>query len=267
MTLKIQVGGGQLAVTDVGAGPVILCAHALFCDGTIFSAMASLLLTKYRLITVDARAHGSSFTPHQDFTMKDVSQDLLTVLDELNVEEAVFLGVSMGGMASMQAALLAPNRVRGLVLIDTEADVPPWKNWIERWLLAKAAPWFGVRPFTLDMILRRMFGATYRRQNPEEMKSWKRRLASIGQESLLRSITAVNDRPSLISELTKIKAPTKLIYGDEDRYTPVSSGQRIASLIEGAQLEILAQTGHLAVVERPQEVSAIVDEFCSSLPA
>ena len=265
--MKIQVCGGQLAATDTGSGPVILCAHALFCDGTIFSAMASHLPKKYRLIAVDARAHGNSFTPQEDFTMKDLARDLLVVLDELDIEEAVFLGVSMGGMASMHAALLAPERVRGLVLIDTEADVPPWKNWVERWLLAKAAPWFGVRPFTIDMMVRRMFGVTYRCQNPEEMKSWKCSLASLELESLIRAIKAVNDRPSLINEIHKIKAPTVLVYGDEDLYTPVSSGRRIAALIEGARLEILAQTGHLAVVESPQQVAKIVDKFCSNLTA
>ena len=265
--LKIQVRGGQLAVTDTGTGPAILCAHALFCDGTIFSAMASYLSKRYRLITVDARAHGDSFTPKEDFTMKDVAQDLLVVLEELEIEDAVFLGISMGGMASLQAALLAPERVRGLVLIDTEADVPPWKNWIERWLLAKAAPWFGVRPFTIDMMVRRMFGMTYRRYNIEKMNSWKSKLARIEQQSLLRAIKAVNDRPSLISELHKIKAPTVLVYGDEDLYTPVSSGRRIAALIEGARLEILAQTGHLAVVENPQQVAKIVDKFCFDLTA
>ncbi len=261
----IDVGVCKLHVAEIGEGPPLICSHSLFCDGTMFQEFAIFLASKFRIIVVDSRAHGQSEIPRGSFSIEDVAKDLLYVLDELGIEKSSFLGVSMGGMASMRAALIAPERVSSLILIDTEADTPPFKNWFERWLLTIGAPIFGVQAMAVEMMMRRMFCSSFRNRDVATIKKWRQKMAALKVDALVKSVQAVNRRPSLLGKLHEISVPTLLIYGSEDYYTPVSSGERIKSLIKGATLKVLSETGHLSVVERPEDVAKVVAEFYDSI--
>ncbi|MFC8046540.1 alpha/beta fold hydrolase [Nocardia sp. NPDC057353] len=105
-----------------GAGPVVLLAHEFFMDRTMFAAQQAALTPEFRIVSWDARGHGRTRDQRLPFTFWTAARDALTVLDHIGVERAVVGGIAQGGFTALRTALLAPERVAGLVLISTEAN-------------------------------------------------------------------------------------------------------------------------------------------------
>jgi len=227
----------------------------------MWDEMVSHLSGSYRVVTIDARAHGKTTVPVRTFTIKNIAQDHLKVMDELSIKKAHMVGISMGGMVALNLALLAPERVLSLVLMDTEAGKAPLKNWFERWLLARTVQNTGLLWFSVGTMLNRMFGKTFTKENPQAVEEWRKVLKKLSPRSISLSIDAINKRPALIDRLGEVKARTLLLYGEEDFYTPLCSGRRIESGIVGSKMVLLKEAGHLSVVEKPKEVAELVLKF------
>src|SRR5690348_2127661 len=106
--------------TPAGEGPAVVLSHGLLLDQSMFDAQVAALAPEYRVITWDQRGHGGTPAPGP-FSYWDSARDVLALLDHLGIGRAVLGGMSQGGLLSLRAAMLAPERVRGLILIDSEA--------------------------------------------------------------------------------------------------------------------------------------------------
>ena len=115
-----EVNGQSINYVDSGGdGPAIIWSHGFLMDHTMFDAQVEALSGDYRCIAWDERGFGA--TPATaPFTYWDMADDAVALLDHLGVDQAVFAGMSQGGFISLRAALAHPDRVRGLVLIDTQ---------------------------------------------------------------------------------------------------------------------------------------------------
>src|SRR5438552_1493222 len=109
-------------------------------DRTMFAPQVSALSGEFRVITWDERGFGETEFGGKPFTYWDSAADCLALLDHLGIERAVVGGMSQGGFLSLRAALLAPERVRALVLIDTQAGsedperLPAYREMQQTWL-------------------------------------------------------------------------------------------------------------------------------------
>ncbi len=122
------LNGTEVYYADTGGdGPVAVLSHGVLMDQSMFAPQVKALVPEFRVITWDQRGHGwdqsgRGGTPAQGpFSYWDSARDLLALLDHLGVQRAVLGGMSQGGFVSLRAALLAPDRVHGLILIDTQA--------------------------------------------------------------------------------------------------------------------------------------------------
>ena len=97
-------------------------SHGYLMDHAMFDRQVAALAPQYRVITWDERGHGGTRAAGS-FTYWDSAADVLALLDHLSVERAVLAGMSQGGFLSLRAALTAPDRVRALVLIDSQAGL------------------------------------------------------------------------------------------------------------------------------------------------
>src|SRR5687767_11245414 len=119
-----DVNGQRLYFEDTGGDDdVIVFSHGLLMDHEMFGPQVDALSDHWRCITWDERGHGVTETTSDDFSYWDSASDLLGLLDHVGVERAVFAGMSQGGYLSLRAALTSPERVRALVLIDTQSGV------------------------------------------------------------------------------------------------------------------------------------------------
>ena len=179
----------------------------------------------------------------------------MALLDGLRVRRAHVVGTSMGGMVALQLALDAPDRVARLVLLSTPVGpvplpVPPpetWSDdhadWIRGLFPQLAAPgYFEAHPDDLEAL------ATLGRPNGLTYAGLVRQLAVIGGFD-------ARDR------LGEVRAPTLLVVGDRDPLIPLAAAEATAAALPAAELSVLPGAGHLAFLERPDEVNRAILDF------
>src|SRR5215831_7028234 len=134
------INGVSISYTDSGGdGAPVVFSHGYLMDSSMFDPQVAALAPEYRVITWDERGFGGTRAT-APFTYWDSANDVLGLLDHLGIDQAVLAGMSQGGFLSMRAALLAPERVRALVLIDTQSGpedaehLPAYKQMQETWL-------------------------------------------------------------------------------------------------------------------------------------
>src|SRR5437588_2885813 len=138
-----DVNGQRIRYDDTGGdGPPVILAHGFLMDRTMFEPQVGALSGEFRVITWDERGFGETEFDGRSFTFWDSAKDCLGLLDHVGIDQAVLGGMSQGGFLSMRAALLAPQRVRALVLIDTQSGtedperLPAYQQMQQTWLQA-----------------------------------------------------------------------------------------------------------------------------------
>ena len=120
-----EINGVPIRYEDSGGeGPVLLFSHGFMMDHTMFDEQVAAFAPDYRCIRWDERGFGDTPAP-SDFSYWDSADDAAGVLDACGVDQAVWIGMSQGGFLSLRGALAHPDRVRGLVLIDSQAAADP----------------------------------------------------------------------------------------------------------------------------------------------
>ena len=117
--------GARLAYEVTGDGPAVVLVHGFGLDRRMWDPQAEHLAARFRVVRYDCRGFGASgpFDPAVPYTH---AGDLVALLDHLAIGDAALVGLSFGGRVVLQAALAAPARVRGLVLLDAVLDGVPW---------------------------------------------------------------------------------------------------------------------------------------------
>ena len=257
----IQTRAGRLFVEAAGRGPAVLLWHSFLCDRTMWRAQVDALQGDYRLILIDGPGHGLSSPPPPAFALADCALAALEVLDAAGVERAVVGGISWGGIVAMQVALRAPERVRALALLDTSADRETPFARLRNGCLARIARRYGILTILEPFIVASLFSRRVPREAPEVCARVLRSMRAADRETLFRVMTAIAGRESFLAELGRIRVPTLVVVGGEDRLTRPLHSERIARRIAGARLEVIAGAGHLTAVEAPAEVTRLLQEF------
>lgn len=260
----IDRGAVHLFYDDLGAGRAVLFSHSWFCDGRQWPQAERLVSAGYRVLNLDNRGHGRSGPHRHRFDVWDMADDLVAVLDDAGVEDAVLVGLSVGGFAALRVAMKQAVRVRGLVLADTAAAPASWRD------RAKAAGlgpvWLTpARPLVLPMVVNLLFGPTARREQPDLVAEWRQRFLEQDPKSMLATLDAVVTRDDVRGRLAEIASPTLVVVGEEDDNPGVSAAASLAAHIAGANLTVLADTGHLSALEQPDRFSEALLAFLGAL--
>ena len=259
----------RLAFDDTGplvdeAGPPIVLCHSFLCTREMWAAQAEALSESYRVINLDLRGHGDCGPAEDELSVGDLVYDVLAVLDHLEIEQAVWCGLSIGGMTAMRAAVAQPDRVAALIVADSSAIEEPAFNRIKYSAMAHAARVFGVRRL-MPAVLPIMFGRTTLREQPELVEEWGERMASTHMPSLLNILRTLMRRRSVLDRLAQVRVPALVLVGEEDRSQPVTRSREIARAIPGAELTIIPEAGHLSALEQPEAVTAAIRDFLADV--
>ena len=245
---------------DGGSGPCIVLGHSFLCSGEMWRHQIDVLRRNRRVLNVDFRGHGRSSPAVGEFSLYDLVDDVIAVLDHAEVDQAMWAGLSVGGMVAMRAALTARKRVSGLILIDTHAGAEKRAKALKYRAMGLGAKLVGMKPF-LPSIVPLMFGNTSRRENDQLVAEWKERILELDIPSIRAFLRSLNSRDDVTDRLRDIDVPTLVIVGEEDRSLPPRCSERIASAIPGARLEVIQGAGHLSALERPEAVNRAILEF------
>lgn len=258
--MQVLSQGIEIEFEVVGEGPTVVLGHSFLCSGAMWQNQVGPLSAENRVVNIDYRGHGASGRIAAAFSLYDMMEDVLAVLDYLAVGSAVWAGLSIGGMVALRAALRAPERVSGLVLADTDAgSEKPWKR-LKYGALAWIVRRCGIRPL-LPQIARQMFGATTRRTQPDLVAQWVDRFAHVDVPSALLTLAALNEREDLLPQLSAVQVPALVLVGAEDRSLSPERSRRLARALPHAHFLEIPAAGHLSSLEQPGVVTAAMLDF------
>lgn len=233
-----------------GAGPALVLGHGLLFDARMWAEVRPRLESAFRVVTIEARGHGRS-TSSGRFSLWDLAEDWIAILDAEGVERAALVGFSMGGMTAMRVAMRSPERVSSLVLIDTAAHPEPWGVRARNRVMAETGRMLGsVRPF-LPIIERLVFSPTTRRERPELVREAMAPVRELDVRAAYGAIRATFDRERLLEPLRELRIPTRVLVGEDDVQTPIVWSKALAANIPGAELVVVPKAGHMAPIEAP----------------
>ena len=260
----VESHGIRIQFEDVGSGPQVVLGHSFLCSGEMWAPQVGPLAERYRVVNIDQRGHGRSGNVTEPFDLYDMVADVVAVLDTLEIERAVWAGLSIGGMVAMRAAITVPERVSGLILVDTHAgEETPYKKLKYR-TMGLGVKMVGTGPF-LPTISKLMFGSTTRRYNPDLVDDWQQRFASVDVPSMILGVGVLARRDSVVDRLPQIEVPSLVIVGDEDVSLPPSYSREIASALPNSSLMVVSESGHLSSLEQPEAVTEAMLGFLDGL--
>lgn len=250
----VDVNGQRLNVSDTGGGgPVVLFAHGNQMDLTMWSPVIELLSPDVRCIAWDMRLHGASEDDGLPYTYWDAARDALAIIDWAGVDRATIAGHSQGGFTALRAALLAPERIAGLVLVDTMARAFSGQSLLQM-AAARDALSAGDVEATATALLAMSIG-------DEAIEAeWKQRQLRQPAARQARALGVLMGADDILDRVSTVTAPAAVIHGDADQPIPIEHGQELARLLPNGHLVTLAGHGHTPPLTTPQAVAeAIVD--------
>ena len=243
-----------------GEGIPIVLGHSFLCSGLMWESQVAPLAEHYQVINIDARGHGDSGPIAAEFTLYDMVDDVIAVLDHLNLKSAVWAGLSIGGMVALRAAVKKPDRVRGLMLLDTDAGAEKAFIRFKYTCMGLIARTLGFK-LLIPQIVPLMFCDLTIQEKPELVSFWTKRFNDLRVPSILRMLKALQTRDDITARLTEISVPALVLVGDQDRSLPPSRSRAIEAGIPDARLVVITDAGHLAAPEQPEVVTPLMLEF------
>jgi len=257
------VGDTEIAFDDIGSGLPVVFLHAFPLNRTMWDPQVTALVGECRCIPIDLRGFGDSGVS-PPYSMDQYADDVAAVLDTLQIERAVIVGLSLGGYVAFALWRRHRPRVRALVLADTRADPDAPDSVARRRELIALANTQGSTAVA-NVQINGLVGKTTRDKRPDIYDSVHRLIAQAPVDGIVGGLEAMIARPDSTSTLSTIDVPTLIIAGSEDAVTPPRDARTLHTAIPGSRIEILQQAGHLSNVERPAAFNTVVTEFLASL--
>lgn len=238
-------------------GPVVVLSNSLGATHAMWDENLHDLEQHFRVVRYDTRGHGASPVPSGPYSIDDLADDVVALLDRLGVERAHFVGLSLGGMTGMRLAARNPDRVDRLVLLCTGAHLAPSSAWRDRAATVRTEGTQAVA----EAVVARWFTPGFLETSPEVKASCEAMVAETpaeGYAGCCEVIAAMDLR----DDLPAIPAPTLAIAGADDPATPPPHLKEIADAVKDGRLLVVPDSAHLASAEHPETITpAIIDHL------
>ena len=255
-----KVDGCAIAYREAGQGVALVLLHGFLCDSRCWRHQLSGLSDQFRVVAWDAPGAGSSSDPPGIFTTGSYARCLAGFFDAIRIARAHVVGLSWGGILAQEFYRLYPERVRCLVLADTYAGwkgslpEPVWRERLATCLRDAAGP-----PDALvASFLPGLFTDAVPQDVRDEMSLIVREFHPIGFRLMSMSSAEMDTRQLL----PNLDVPTLLLWGDDDRRSPMHVAKQFHRAIPAAELAIIPNAGHISNMEQPDTFNAHVRRFC-----
>jgi 3-oxoadipate enol-lactonase len=249
--MLIEANGIQINCELSGKekAPVVVLSHSLACSMVMWRPQLDLLESHFQVLRFDTRGHGGSDAPAGPYTLEQLVDDAVGILDELDFDRVYWVGLSMGGMIGQGLALDHPDRIERLVLADTAAIIPDEAQpvWQER---LDAVQSEGM-PAVAESTLERWFTPPYLEQNPPEIDQIRQQILATPVAGYVGCSEAIR-RLNYLNRLSAIQIPTLIMVGADDQGTPVAASEAMHAQIKGSKLVVIPDAAHLSNIEQTQ---------------
>jgi 3-oxoadipate enol-lactonase len=254
----LPIKGHAMAYDVEGEGVPLVFIHQVATDRRLWHHQRSSFYRRYRLITVDVMGHGEVSWPPEEFSLVCAAGHVQELLERLRAVPAFVIGVSMGAAIAMRIALSNPSLVRGLILVS------PWSHTSEHtrslvarlFRLAEA----GDMSTHTELFLRYVLPTMYLERHSPEVE--RLRALAMEQDAKAVAYTWAACMASDLSDcLGDIRAPSLVIAGLNDLFTPPYLARAVAEGLSEVELEVWEERGHFPFFEDPSRFNRRLEMF------
>ncbi|MFP4625567.1 MAG: alpha/beta fold hydrolase [archaeon] len=248
---------------EAGSGPELLCAHGTLMDRTMFAPQIEAFSDEYRVASYDLRARTERYGTAYD--LDELVEDCLAVIDGLDMDRPVLAGMSMGGFMALRLAIEYPDRISGLVLVDSISEPHPdeeialYGGMIDDVRDAESVP----RELA-ETVTQFLFGGTTLEERPDLVSTWVDRWITYPGESVYNEVSSWLHRDDVTEELESVDVPALAVHGEEDASLSPEQAQSMVDALD-ARLELIPEAGHSSNLENPRAVNEAIGSFLESV--
>ncbi len=238
----------ELYHEEFGQGTPVIFLHGFPFDHTLWQPLVPLLQKEARLLLPDLRGAGQSPVPEGVYSMRDMAEDVVRLMDRLGIEKAVLVGHSMGGYISLAFAHAYLSRLSGLALVSTQSAADLSEKRQSRLKSAASVKRYGIKKLVEGMLLK----LTTREAVIPGLRTMMMRSAPVAVVGALKGMA---ERADMTDALAQIAVPSVVIAGTDDQIIPLEQARTMAQLLPMSWGVEIAGTGHVPMLEEPQQVA------------
>lgn len=247
-----------------GDGPPIVFAHGTLMDRTMFAPQLAEFGDEYRCVAYDLRARTDQYDTEYD--LYDLADDAVALLDAKGIDSCIFVGMSMGGFTALRLADCYPERVDGLVLVDSDGLTHAEADREQYGEMVDATKENGRPSENLVAIVEHiLFGATTNETDSDLVKRWSDRWRSYPGEAIYNEVNSWLDRSDFTEEMADIDVPVLAIHGEEDTSIGMEKAEATVAALPDARLVPIPDAGHSSNLENPEAANAAIREFLNDV--
>ena len=266
------VDGHRLRYVRAGHGPAVVLVHGFGSSLYAWKDVIPGLARDHEVVALDLPGFGLSDQP-ADLSVDALPRAVLGLMDRLSIARAALVGNSLGGGVCAMAAGAHPDRVSALVLVDAAGyDLGPSEQpAIVRLTMGPAGSLVSLLPgkrLVVESALRQVFHDPSL-VTPERVAEYLQSATRPGTFASIRSLgESLQDRRSVVQDaLARVRAPTLVIWGGDDRWIPLAHADRFTAAVAGARKVVIDDCGHVPQEEKPEVVLTLLREFLVDAPA
>jgi 3-oxoadipate enol-lactonase len=258
---QMTIRGATIDYDDQGQGAALVLIHGSPFNRSMWQPQVNILTSSYRVITFDLRGYGRSTASLSDKTfLSDFANDIAGLMDALKVSSAGVMGLSMGGQIALEFYRLYPERVTALILADTFAQLDTPENKQNRYRTADRLMQEGMQGYADDNLSKMICPQTIA-EKPDVAKHVMDMMLTtppVGAAAALRGRAERQDYTDLLGQ---IAAPTLIVVGDQDVFTPVADAQYMHARTPQSELVVITEAGHMPNLEQPDAFNQALLSF------
>ncbi len=258
-----RIRGINLIYKDEGSGHPLVFVHGHPFNHSMWDNQIEQFSSTYRTIAPDLRGYGQSGIKPGVVLLDELALDILVLLDELNIEKAIFCGLSMGGQIVLDFYRLFPQRVSALILCDTSATAETIDGYRNRLATSERFEQLGMKTFC-DTQLHHFFSAKTLDEKPDVVETVKEMILTTPVAGAAATNRGRAERRDHTPILGKIVVPTLIVVGGQDFFTPVSDARYMADRISNSEMVVIQEAGHIPNLECPDEFNKDLSKFLDS---
>lgn len=235
--------------------PVLIFSNSLGTNYGMWQKQFNYFKQHYFVICYDTRGHGASSAPQCGYTIDQLGEDVIQLMDHLKISKAAFCGISMGGLTGQWLAIQYPERFNHVIIANTAAKIGQVQAWLDR---AKLVGEQGLEPIA-HTAASRWFTQHFIQQSHEVVETLSADLAA-GSAAGYASCCEALAYADLRDELVNIQIPVLIITGQQDPVTTVTDGQFMQERIAHAKL-VEIDASHISNIEQPEDFNQAIKEF------
>ena len=242
-------------LTGRATAPVLMLSNSLGTDLRMWDAQLESFEQHYRVLRYDMRGHGASSVPPGPYTMEQLGNDVLGLLNKLDIPRVHFCGLSIGGAIGQWLGIHAAPRLHKLILSNTAAKIGTDQTWNSR---ISEVNQHGLQSIA-DATMQRWFTPAFRSAGTSQVQRMRETLLAVDPAGYTASCAAIRDIDQR-ETVGRIEVPVCIIAGSEDPVTTVADAEFLRSQIPGAELNLLP-AAHISNVEASDLFNATVLNF------